>query len=103
MLSPLPSSRFVNIANSAFDFSFDESLIASKNWVRGTTSTMFANYAQGKFKPVARSPLINAGKNDVVNALPSIDLAGFPRLYGDIYDIGCYEWQGTEPTIISLH
>lgn len=103
VLSPLPANRFVNIANSAFDFDFDESLLTSKNWVRGTTSTMFANYAQGKYKPVARSPLINAGKNDVVNALPSIDLAGFPRLYGDIYDIGCYEWQGTEPTIISLH
>ncbi len=100
VLSPLPASRFVNIANSAFDFNFDESLITSKNWVRGTTSTMFASYARGKYKPAAGSPLVDAGKGDVVNALPVFDLAGKPRLFRNAYDIGCYEWQGIEPTVI---
>ena len=99
-LTPLPANRFENIANSAFDFDFDESLITSKNWVRGTTSSMFADYAQGKFKPVAGSPLVDAGKSDVLNALPAVDLAGDPRLFRNGYDIGCYEWQGIESTVI---
>ena len=99
-LTPLPASRFENIANSAFDFDFDAALTTSKAWVRGTTATMFDNYASGKFRPAAGSPLIDAGKSEVVNPLPSVDIAGDPRLFRNGYDIGCYEWQGTEATVI---
>ena len=66
----------------------------------GTTATMFDNYASGKFRPAAGSPLIDAGKSEVVNPLPSVDIAGDPRLFRNGYDIGCYEWQGVEATVM---
>ena len=101
-LTPLPANRFENIANSAFDFDFDAALTTSKAWVRGTTATMFNNYASGKFKPAVGSPLIDAGKSEVVNPLPSVDIAGDPRLFRNGYDIGCYEWQGVKATVMVI-
>ncbi len=103
-LTPLDGSggtteRFANIANSAFDFAFDEALATSKGWVRGTAATMFAGYAARSYRPSPGGPLVNAGKNNVTDALPALDLAGNERLFGSAYDIGCYELQA-HPTVM---
>ncbi|HHE38325.1 MAG TPA: T9SS type A sorting domain-containing protein, partial [Candidatus Cloacimonetes bacterium] len=42
------------------------------------------------------SPCINAGTPDTTGlSLPEYDLAGNPRIYDEIIDMGCYEWDGT--------
>ncbi len=42
------------------------------------------------------SPCIDAGTSDLPEGieLPEYDLAGNPRIYGNIIDMGAYEWQG---------
>lgn len=58
-----------------------------------TTSSIFANYAKGDYRPKAGSVLVNGGGADPRDARVSDrDLAGCPRLCGTI-DIGCYERQ----------
>jgi len=43
------------------------------------------------------SPCIDAGTPDTTGLnLPEFDLAGNPRIYNDIIDMGAYEWQGVE-------
>ncbi len=42
------------------------------------------------------SPCIDAGTPDTTGLyLPEVDLLGNPRIYNNIVDIGCYEWNGT--------
>ena len=57
---------------------------------------LFINPENGDFHFFANSPCINAGTPDTTGLnLPEYDLDGNPRIYEDIIDIGCYEWQGT--------
>ncbi len=45
------------------------------------------------------SPCIDAGTPDTTGLnLPEFDLAGNPRIYNGIIDMGAYEWQGTGTT-----
>ena len=46
------------------------------------------------------SPCIDSGTLDLPDniELPDYDLDGNPRVYGEIIDMGCYEWQGTDNT-----
>jgi hypothetical protein len=42
------------------------------------------------------SPCIDAGTPDTTGLyLPEFDLIGNPRIYNNVVDIGCYEWNGT--------
>ena len=84
---------YQRIANSAFDFDLGE-VLPAKNNICSTAAEMFASYASGNYKPSLSGPLVDAGKNEVNVALPSVDLAGRPRMHGNFYDIGCYESQG---------
>lgn len=98
IVEPKRNTTDVFLANCAFDYAFPDTLISDKGWVRATKSA-FADYAGGKYRPAFGSVLVDAGKNDVVNSLPSVDLAGKSRLYKRTYDIGCYENQGGNFTI----
>ena len=60
------------------------------------TSGFFSNYAVGDFTVAAGSPLIDAGDTASLTSVPSVDLAGRPRLMGNTdpvrVDIGAYEF-----------
>ena len=56
----------------------------------GTTATMFQDYANGDLTP--GPALKNKGGEVEGYAVPSVDLAGLPRLNRAI-DVGCYEKQ----------
>jgi len=62
---------------------------------------MFVNPAVGNFQLQAGSPCINAGSNSALSTTDSLDLAGNPRIYDNIVDMGAYEWQGTQDYTIS--
>lgn len=98
IVEPKRNTTTIYFANCAFDYDFPEIMITEKNCVRATTAA-FSNYAGGNYRPAFGGPLVEAGKLDVANALPSLDLAGNPRLYKNTYDIGCYENQGGNFTI----
>lgn len=52
---------------------------------------LFASAADGDFSLTKKSPCCNAGiLLDWMDG-DSVDIAGFPRVYGDLPDIGCYE------------
>ena len=95
-----PGDRFDNIAYSAFDFEFDDAYRTAKHWVSGTAAAFFTGYGRGSYNP--GEVLRNAGKSDILDkeAMPSVDLAGSPRLVGDTYDIGCFEWHGRRPFVV---
>ncbi len=93
------TTRYNQIANSAFDFELDATLVGKK-CVAATPAAMFSNYAGGRYKPSSNGPLVDAAKAEVTDALPSLDLAGRARLRGNGYDIGCYECQNDGLAII---
>lgn len=58
---------------------------------------LFIDPENSNFQFLSDSPSINAGTSDTTGLnLPEFDLAGNSRIYNDIIDMGCYEWQGTE-------
>ncbi len=62
-------------------------------------SSVFTDYANGDYTPVAGSALIDAGVSDPRGASASTtDLAGNIRTSGTV-DIGCYEYQKPEMTV----
>ncbi|MBO7725829.1 MAG: fibronectin type III domain-containing protein, partial [Thermoguttaceae bacterium] len=56
---------------------------------------LFTDAENGDYTLAAGSQAINAGNNDFVTA--ETDLAGNPRIVGDIIDLGSYEYQGSGP------
>ncbi|MCK4339139.1 MAG: T9SS type A sorting domain-containing protein [Candidatus Cloacimonetes bacterium] len=55
----------------------------------------FADTTNGDYHLTENSPCIDAGNPDTTGLnLPPFDLDGNPRIYNDIIDMGCYEWQG---------
>ncbi len=57
---------------------------------------LFLDPENGDFYFFSNSPCINTGTPDTTGLnLPEYDLDGNPRIYEDIIDMGCYEWQGT--------
>lgn len=60
----------------------------------GTVGEMFVDYESGNYQPKLGGLLHNKGKMTDI-AIPSVDLAGAPRVAGKGLDIGCYENQKT--------
>jgi len=67
-------------------------------WMEGNIDSypLFINPEYGNYHFYPNSPCINAGTPDTTGLnLPEYDLEGNPRIYDDIIDMGCYEWDGT--------
>lgn len=62
------------------------------------SSTDFADYANGDYRPAAEGKLVDAGALDERTDASTKDLDGNPRL-SDGIDIGCYEYQHTDMTV----
>lgn len=58
-----------------------------------TAFSVFKNFAKGDFSLNPSSVACNAGTSSGLALLPSVDLAGNPRVFGKGIDIGCYECQ----------
>ena len=62
------------------------------------SSSDFADYANGDYRPAANGALVDAGAADERADASMTDLDGNPRL-SDLVDIGCYEYQHTDMTV----
>ena len=67
-----------------------------------TPVSVFKNFAAGDFRPNPAGKVYNAGTLSGLTLLPSVDLAGNPRLQFSKIDIGCYECQSKPCTIMIL-
>ena len=97
------------LPNSSQLFSLDSAYIQAINCIleggdkaiTGTRSVvnissvdpLFADQATGDYRLQACSPAINQGNKSLIPAEFTTDLAGNPRVYGDIVDLGAYEYQ----------
>lgn len=52
---------------------------------------VFKDFAKGDFRIGPASPAYNAGTLTGLVLLPSVDLAGNPRVMFDKIDVGCFE------------
>ena len=58
---------------------------------------MFVNEDTYDYQLLGTSPCINTGVSDISGLfIPDGDLSGRPRIYNNIIDMGCYEWQGNK-------
>ena len=64
-----------------------------------TPASVFKKFAANDFRPNASGEAYNAG-TDALTLLPSVDLAGKPRVKFDKIDIGCYECQSQACTLV---
>ena len=79
---------------------FGEADSANGNTARDPS---FRNPAAGDYTLRPGSPCRNAGSNAALGALTdAIDLAGNPRLFGKVIDMGCYELQMGGGTMLLL-
>ncbi len=74
---------------------------AATDCVVTTAADAFADFDGGDLHPVKDGPIFNAGSNDLA-VLPQTDFAGRRRVYKDVVDIGCYEFNPQDGTLISL-
>ena len=58
-----------------------------------TAFNVFKSYANGDFTLNTSGVAVNRGTTSGLTLLPSVDLAGNPRVFGRAIDIGCYECQ----------
>ena len=68
------------------------------NWLDGNldTNPMWEGIGEYPYYLSTGSPCIDAGTLNLPDSIeiPLYDLAGNPRIYGDMIDMGAYEWQG---------
>ncbi|MCK4339069.1 MAG: T9SS type A sorting domain-containing protein [Candidatus Cloacimonetes bacterium] len=67
------------------------------NWLEGNIDEdpMFIDTLNNNYQLLQGSPCIDAGNPDTTGLnLPQYDLAGNPRIYNGIIDMGAYEWPG---------
>jgi len=68
------------------------------NWLDGNldTNPLWEGIGEYPYYLSSNSPCIDAGTLDLPDSIeiPLYDLAGNPRIYGDMIDMGAYEWQG---------
>jgi hypothetical protein len=64
-----------------------------------SATSLFKNFAKGDFRLSAAGKAYNGGTTTGLTLLPSIDLAGKPRIFGNVIDVGCYECQSLPRTI----
>ena len=76
-----------NTLSSFTDWTESENCI-----VYDPTIPLFTDALHGDFTPAENSQAVNNGNNDYVTT--NTDLAGNPRIYGGIVDIGAYEYKG---------
>ena len=58
---------------------------------------LFVNEKHHDYHMLGTSPCIDAGVPDISGLfIPDVDLSGRPRIYNNIIDMGCYEWQGNK-------
>ena len=57
---------------------------------------LFVDELGHDYRLSGNSPCIDAGINTPAMFIPDTDLAGKPRIYNNIIDMGCYEWQGNK-------
>ena len=67
-----------------------------------TAFSTFKNFVGGDFQIESKSPAANKGTTSGLTLLPSVDLAGNPRVFGRKIDVGCYECQSEIGTTISF-
>ena len=58
-----------------------------------TAFTVFKSFANGDFTLNSAGAAVNKGTTSDLTLLPAVDLAGNPRVFADVIDIGCYECQ----------
>ena len=74
----------------------DTNCTQANNLTDAAPAEVFRNFAAGDFTLRAGSVAYNKGTTSGLTLLPSVDLAGKPRVMFDKIDIGCYECQ-TKP------
>jgi len=77
---------------------YNENGVNIVNWLEGNINQdpLFIGTGDYPFALSALSPCIDAGTPDTTGLnLPEFDLAGNPRIYNDIIDMGAYEYQDT--------
>jgi len=105
-----PREMYVNGQSSPNTVTFSHTLIEGGQWdivVQGTntlnwldgnldTNPMWEGIGEYPYYLSTGSPCIDAGTLDLPDSIeiPLYDLAGNPRIYGDMIDMGAYEWQG---------
>ena len=65
-----------------------------------SVNNIFNNFVNGDFRPKTGGALYDKGVDPSV--IPSVDLAGKPRVFGKAIDIGCYECQSKPHTMIIM-
>ena len=93
--------RWAGTAASFMNCATDDDVAINGSCILGTTATFFADYAAGDLTPKMGGGIFNKGMALEVG-IPSVDLAGQPRLSGSFVDIGCFECQLDPRTIILL-
>ena len=63
---------------------------------------IFADTITGNYGLVPCSPCTNVGSNSVLSATDTIDLAGMPRIYDNVVDMGAYEFQSGDNGFVSI-
>lgn len=92
-------SSYVSFQNSLVQTGFDEIIVdetSSLDWITPNLDTdpLWLNEGDYPFALSDLSPCIDAGTLDLPEGiiLPELDLSGNPRIYGEMIDIGAYEW-----------
>lgn len=63
------------------------------------TGSPFVDAANGDFRPLKSSPLVEGGATTAEIPLGAVDLAGSPRISGGAVDIGAFEYQHHAPQV----
>lgn len=95
-------NNFTYHNNITDDAVIAESGTKSQNNKLASATSLFKNFAGGDFTLNAASAAVNKGTTSGLTLLPSVDLAGNPRVFGKAIDIGCYECQSQPRTMIIM-
>jgi len=96
---PVPNNSRINISTSNCLFEDSTSLsntITKLNTIQGNAK--FEDVVNDNFRLAAGSPAIDKGSTNGLN-LPSQDLIGNQRVFGNKIDLGCYEFGGASAHI----
>ena len=95
------SNSFTYHNNITDDAQIEDSGTKSRDNIRvQNPQSLFKNFANGDFRLSAAGKAYNGGTTSGLALLPSIDLAGKPRIFGNVIDVGCYECQSLPRTMI---
>ncbi|MCE5313520.1 MAG: choice-of-anchor Q domain-containing protein [Armatimonadota bacterium] len=99
--SDAPEMHCSNISgNDEYDYSWITPA-AAENDVLTVSATIFVDFASGNYRLVSTSPCIDTGWGNAAR-IPSVDMDGNPRIYGEQVDIGAYEYQASEAAVSSI-